>query len=102
LLKDQIASFPMLSCSTAFTRRCHSAYAALEKGQQDTTWLRSYLAKKVPETGMQFFSLDCTAWARQEAHTLPDRQYEYHPSHTHKGSLVVIGHAYSLLDWAPE
>jgi len=78
LLKDQIASFPMLSkSSTAFTRRWHSIYAAMEKGQQDTTWLRSYLAKQAPETGIQFFSLDCTAWARPEAHTLPDRQYVY-------------------------
>jgi hypothetical protein len=31
LLKDQIASFPMLSCSAAFTRRWHSAYAALQR-----------------------------------------------------------------------
>jgi len=102
VLKDQITSFPMLSCSTAFTRRWQSAYAALEKGQQDKTWLRSYLAKQVPETGIQFFSLDCTAWARPEAHTLPDRQYVYQPSRTNQGSVVVIGHAYSLLDWAPE
>ena len=27
VLKDQTTSFPMLSCSTAFTRRWHSAYA---------------------------------------------------------------------------
>jgi len=88
--------------STAFTRRWHSIYAALEKGQQDTTWMRSYLAKQAPEAGIQFFSLDCTAWARSEAHTLPDRQYVYQPSRTNRGSVVVIGHAYSLLDWMPE
>jgi len=92
----------MLSCSTAFTRRWHSAYAALEKGRQDTTWLKSYLAKQVPETGIQFFSLDSTAWARPEAHTLPERKYVYQPSRTNQGSVVVIGHAYSLLDWVPE
>ncbi len=102
LLKDHITSFPMLSCSTAFTRRWHSAYAALEKGQQDTTWMRNYLAKQAPETGIQFFSLDCTAWARPEAYTLPDRKYVYQPSRTNQGSVVVIGHAYSLLDWVPE
>ena len=101
MLKDQITSFPMLSCSTAFTRRWHSAYAALEKGRQDTAWLRDYLAKQAPGTGIQFFSLDCTAWARPEAHTLPDRQYVYQPSKTNQGSVVVIGHAYSLLDWVP-
>jgi hypothetical protein len=101
LLKDQITSFPMLSCSPAFTRRWHSAYAALEKGQQDTAWLRSYLAKQVPERGIQFFSLDCTAWPRPDAYTLPDRQFVYHPSKTHHGSVAVIGHKYSLLDWAP-
>jgi hypothetical protein len=102
VLKDQITSFPMLSCSAAFTRRWSSAYAALEKGQQDITWLRSYLAKQVPDPGIQFFSLDCTAWARPEAHTLPDRQYVYQPSRTNQGSIVVIGHKYSLLDWVPE
>lgn len=102
VLKDQITSFPMLSCSSVFTRRWQSAYAALEKGQQDTTWLRSYLAKQLPDTGIQFFSLDCTAWARPEAHTLPDRQYVYQPSKTNQGSVVVVGHTYSLLDWVPE
>jgi len=102
LLKDQIASFPMLSCSAAFRRRWQSAYAALERGQQDQEWIRSYLAKKVPETGIRFFSLDITAWARPQAHTLPDRQYVYQPSGTNQGSVVVIGHKYTLLDWVPE
>ena len=102
LLKDQITSFPILSCSPAFTRRWQSAYAALEKGQQDQGWLRSYLAKQVPESGIRFFSLDVTAWARPQAHTLPDRQYVYQPSRTNQGSVVVIGHKYSLLDWVPE
>jgi len=102
LLKDQIASFPMLSCSPAFTRRWHSAYAALEKGEQDKEWLRSYLTQQVPETEITFFSLDCTAWPRPEAPTLPDRQFVYQPSKTHPGSVVVIGHKYSLLDWTPE
>jgi len=92
----------MLSCSTAFTRRWHSAYATLEKGRQDTAWLRSYLAKQAPEAEIQFFSLDSTAWARPEAHTLPERKYVYQPSKTNQGSVVVIGHAYSLLDWVPE
>jgi len=92
----------MLSCSAAFTRRWQSAYAALEKGQQDTAWLRSYLAKQVPERGIQFFSLDITGWARPQAHTLPDRQYVYQPSRTNQGSVVVIGQKYSLLDWVPE
>ena len=102
LLKDQIASFPMLSCSAAFRRRWQSAYAALERGQQDQEWIRSYLAKQVPETGIRFFSLDITAWARPQAHTLPDRQYVYQPSGTNQGSVVVIGHKYTLLDWVPE
>jgi len=92
----------MLSCSAAFTRRWQSAYAALEKGQQDAAWLSSYLAKQVPERGIQFFSLDITGWARSQAHTLPDRQYVYQPSRTNQGSIVVIGQKYSLLDWVPE
>ena len=98
LLKDQITSFPMLSCSAAFTRKWHSAYASLEKGEQDQDWLRKYLAKQVPEAKIQFFSLDCTVWPRPEAPTLPDRQFVYQPSKTHQGSVVVIGHKYSLLD----
>jgi hypothetical protein len=55
VLKDQITSFPMLNCSTAFSRRWQSAYAAVESGQQDQAWLRSYLTKQVPEEGIQFF-----------------------------------------------
>lgn len=102
LLRDQIASFPMLSCSTAFRRRWQSVYAAVERGQQDQGWLKSYLAKQAPEKGIQFFSLDVTAWARPQAYTLPDRQYVYQPSRTNQGSVVVIGHKYSLLDWVPE
>lgn len=62
VLKGFITSFPMLSCSTAFTRRWHSVYAAVEKGEQDNAFLRRYLAKQASETGIQFFSLDCTAW----------------------------------------
>ncbi len=79
----------MLSCLTAFIRRWHtilvpqdSAYAPLEKGQQDFVWLRDYLAKQAPEAGIQFFSLDCTAWARPEAHTLLGWQYVYQPNKT--------------------
>ena len=102
LLKSQITSFPMLSCSTAFTRQWHSAYAALERGEQDRGWPRTYLARQVPEAEIQFFSLDCTVWARPEAPTLPDRQFVYQPSKIHQGSVVVIGHKYSLLDWTPE
>jgi hypothetical protein len=48
LLKNQITSFPMLSCSTAFTRQWHSAYATLERGEQDQGWLRTYLTRQVP------------------------------------------------------
>ncbi|OGO17897.1 MAG: hypothetical protein A2Z14_14200 [Chloroflexi bacterium RBG_16_48_8] len=33
---------------------------------------------------------------------MPDRQFVYQPSKTHQGSVVVIGHKYSLLDWTPE
>jgi hypothetical protein len=102
LLRDQITSFPMLSCSAAFNRRWHSAYAALERGDQDQDWLRTFLARQVPETKIQFFSLDCTVWPRPEAPTLPDRQFVYQPSKTHQGSVVVIGHKYSLLDWSSE
>ena len=79
----------MLSGSTAFVQRRHtillsydSAYAALEKGRQDFVWLRSYLAKQVPEKEIPFFSLDSTVWARPEGHALPGRQYVYQPNRT--------------------
>jgi hypothetical protein len=60
LLKSQINSFHVLSYSSAYTRRWQSAYAALEKGEQDKEWLSGYLSQHVPETEITFFSLDCT------------------------------------------
>lgn len=65
-------------------------------------WLRSYLAKQVPETRIQFFSLDCTAWATSEAHTLTNQQYAYQLSRTTQGFVAVIGRAFSMLDWVHE
>jgi hypothetical protein len=65
-------------------------------------WLKSYLAKQAHETGIQFFPLDCAAWVGPEAHTLPDRQYAYHPSRTNQGFVAVIGRANSMSDWVPK
>ena len=56
----------------------------------------------MPETKIQFFSVHCAVWAIPEAHRVEESQYAYHPSKTHRGSVVVIGHKYSLLDWVPE
>ena len=65
-------------------------------------WLRSYLAKQVPVKGIPFVSLNSTVWVRPEGYALPGRQYVYQPNRTNQGSNAVIGHASSLLDWAPE
>ena len=102
VVEGPVASFPMLSLSSFFTRKWHSAYAAVEDGQIDCKWLSKYLAQQVPQEGVQVYSLDGTAWVRSRARTMDDRQYVYHPSAAINGGSVFVGYPYSLLDWVPE
>ena len=101
LLASPVTSFAMLSLDPRFRRQWHSLYKALEKGELDEAWLTTYLARQVPCTGVQFFSLDGTTWPRPRARTLDDRQYVYHPTQAVNGGSVCVGYPYSLLDWVP-
>jgi len=101
-LAGAVASFPMLSLSKVFRRQWHSLYKALERGTLDNKWLSRYLAEQVPQEGMQYYSLDGSAWPRPRARTMDDRQYVYHPTAAVNGGSICIGYPYSLLDWVPE
>jgi hypothetical protein len=96
-----VASFAMLSLDPRVKRRWHSLYKALEKGELKPAWLTTHLAREVPHSGVQYFSLDGTAWPRPRARTMDDRQYVYHPTAAVNGSSLCVGYPYSLLDWVP-
>jgi len=101
-LMGVITSFPMLSQTKTFQRQWHSLYKAMERGRIADEWLSHYLAQQVPQEGIQYFSLDGTAWPRPRARTMDDRQYVYHPTPAVKGGSLCVGYPYSLLDWVPE
>ncbi len=96
------SSFPMLSLCKLFQRQWHSLYKAVERGTLDTEWLSRYLAQQVPQEGVQYYSLDGSAWPRPRARTMDDRQYVYHPTPAVNGGSICIGYPYSLLDWVPD
>jgi len=102
LLSPPIRSFPELSLSHAFRRQWHSAYAAIEEGEQDREWLEHYFIEQIPAEGPQIFSLDGTSWLQPAANTLPDRQYVYSPTKMVTSRPIGIGQPYSVLAWAPE
>lgn len=101
LSKGKVASFPWLSTAGCFQRQWPSLYDAIEAGSQDVVRLRALLLDQVPGEGVQFWSLDKTAWPRAQAQTLPEREYVYQPGSNLNGKPVVAGYAYSLLDWVP-
>jgi hypothetical protein len=96
------SSFPMLSMCKQFRRQWHSLYKAVERGKLDMKWLSRHMAQQVPQRGVQYFSLDGTAWPRPRARTMDDRQYVYHPTPAVNGGSICIGYPYSLLDWVPD
>ena len=96
-----IQSFPELSFAPVHRRQWHSAYAALENGQQDRAWLTKYFTEQVPAAPITVFALDKTVWCHPRSRTLPDLLYEYSPTRSIKTSIVQ-GHPYSLLAWIPE
>lgn len=102
LSKGKVPSFPWLALAGCFQRQWSSLYDAVEQGEQDVMGLGQFLMAQVPTTGVQFWSLDGTAWPRPQARTLPDRLYVYAPGRGSKGKPVVPGYSYSLLDWVPE
>lgn len=96
-----IQSFPELSFAPGHRRQWHSAYAALEAGQQDRTWLTEYFIEQVPEAPVTLFAVDKTVWCHPRARTLEDLLYEYSPTRSIQTSIVQ-GHPYSLLTWIPD
>ena len=95
-------SFPMLSFSKVFRRKWHCLYKGVERGVLNTKWLSQYMIEQVPQEGVQFYSLDGSAWPRPRARTMDDRQYIYHPTAAVNGGSICVGYPYSLLDWVPE
>ena len=102
LLKGRVASFPWLSTAGCFQRKWPSLYDAIEQGQQDVAGLQPFLVRQVSKSGIQYWSLDGSAWPRLQARTLPERQYVYAPGRGFKGKPVVPGYPYSFLDWVPQ
>jgi hypothetical protein len=102
LATGSVSSFAMLSQSERFQRKWPSLYAGIEDGQLDSLWLRSFLGKQVPFTGVCIFPLDGSPWQRPRAATLEDRQYVYQASTGVNGGTVTIGYPYSLLEWCAE
>jgi len=100
LSNRSIQSFPELSFAPVHQRQWHSAYGALENGQQDREWLRQYFTEQVPDRSVTVFALDKTVWCHPRSRILPGQMYEYSPTRSVKTS-VVQGHAYSLLTWVP-
>ena len=92
----------MLSQAETFQRKWSSLYAAVEDGRLNETWLRAFLARQVPHTGICHFALDGSPWPRPRARTLEDRQYVYQASSDVNGGTIAIGYPYSSLDWAQE
>ena len=101
-MTGSLSSFPLLSLSKVFRRQWHSLYKAVERGTMKDKWLSRHLAQQVPQRGIQYYSLDGSAWARPRARTLDDRQYVYHPTAAINGGSICIGYPYSLLDWVPQ
>ena len=95
-------SFPMLSLSNLFQRKWPSLYKGVERGTLETKWLSRQLIEQIPHEGVQYYSLDGSAWPRPSARTMDDRQYVYHPTAAVNGGSVCVGYPYSLLDWVPE
>jgi hypothetical protein len=58
LLSRHIRSFPELSQSPVFRRQWPSAYAAIEEGEQNQTWLEAHFVEQIPRQGVHIFALD--------------------------------------------
>jgi hypothetical protein len=97
-----VSSFVRLSQSSQFQRKWPSLYAAVEDGELDRPWLRTYLARQVPQQGICVFPIDGAPWPRPRSRVLDDRQFVYQASSAVNGGSVTIGYPYSLLEWCAE
>jgi hypothetical protein len=100
--EGRVSSFAMLSQSSQFQRKWPSLYAAVEDGELHSDWLRSYLAKQVPQQGICIFPMDGSPWPRPRSKVLDDRQFVYQATTDVNGGSVTIGYPYSLLEWCAE
>ena len=83
-----------LSGEPAHRRGWGSLYAALTYGRLDETGLRALLPCHPLPGGQPVYAVDCSAWARCDAETSPDRGYYYHPSRHSAGQPIVAGWNY--------
>jgi hypothetical protein len=97
-----VSSFAMLSQSSRFQRKWPSLYAAVEDGDLNHLWLRTYLARQIPSQGIQVFPLDGSPWPRPRSQVLDDRQYVHQASRAVNGGTIIVGYPYSLLEWCAE
>ena len=102
MAEGSVSSFAMLSQSSQFQRKWPSLYAAVEDGEIDSQWLRTYLARQAPQKGICVFPIDGTPWPRPRSRVLDDRQYVYQASSDVNGGTVTVGYPYSLLEWCVE
>jgi hypothetical protein len=102
ICEGRVSSFAMLSQSEQFQRKWPSLYGAVEDGEIDSQWLRTFLARQVPQQGLCIFPLDGSPWPRPRSRVLPDRQYVYQASSDVNGGTVTVGYPYSLLEWCVE
>ena len=102
IAEGSVSSFAMLSQSSRFQRKWSSLYAAVEDGEIDSNWLRSYLARQVPQMGICVFPLDGSPWPRPRSRVLDDCQYIYQASSDVNGGTITVGYPYSLLEWCVE
>ena len=102
LLSEKVQSFPALSLSPAFRRSWSSAYAAMERGEQDIERMKWYLSQQVPQDQVCVFALDPTVWPRPRSKTLAGLRYEQSPTQAIEKRSTVQGYAYSLLAWIPQ
>jgi hypothetical protein len=96
-----IYAFPEVSLSPFFQRQWCSAYAAVERGQQEREWLTGYLSQQLEpsDNDVVLMALDVSAWPRPDAATLPDRQFVHSSTQDVTGQDIVVGQPYSLLAW---
>lgn len=102
ICEGRVSSFAMLSQSEQFRRKWSSLYGAVEDGEIDSQWLRTFLARQVPRRGICIFPLDGSPWPRPRSRVLADRQYVFQASSAVNGGTVTIGYPYSLLEWCVE
>jgi hypothetical protein len=102
LLSRAVRSFPELTLHPVFRRQWHSAYTAIEDGNQDWDWLEETFRQLVTITDPCILALDGTDWPHPQARTLADCQYVHCATAAVNGGDVIVGHPYSLLTWIAE